>query len=143
MGWSLSASHLESDGYLRNNTMDRDTFAGQLTFALPDNWKMGTGLDFSKKEMGNPVYNRWDSPYYNPEDPDADEKEIRGPGISGHLINGPIAWGDKSKTEDENTNLTAFVEKKFNKGHFRIDGRLWSQESLETYVDAGDSSKII
>ena len=62
VGWALSAGHYESDGYLRNNTMDRDNFSALLTFDLPANWQIGGGLDYSDKENGNPVYNQPDSP---------------------------------------------------------------------------------
>jgi outer membrane cobalamin receptor len=143
VGWALSGGHFESDGYLRNNTSDRDNFSGRISMELPDAWEIGVGIDYSNKENGNPVYNHPDSPYYDSGEPDADEKEIGGPGIGVRLINGSFAWGDGSSTEDENTNLTAFVEKKMNNGHFRLDARLWNQDRTETYVDAEDSSKKI
>ena len=70
-------------------------------------------------------------------------KELGGPGIGVRLINGSLAWGDGSITEDENTNLTTFIEKKFTSGKFRLDARLWNQDRTETFVDAEDSSKTI
>ena len=143
VGWVFSGGHFESDGYLRNNTLDRDNFSGMVSVALPDAWEIGVGMDYSTKENGNPVYNRPDSPYYDSSYPDADEKELGGPGIGVRLINGSLAWGDGSITEDENTNLTTFIEKKFTSGKFRLDARLWNQDRTETFVDAKDSSKTI
>lgn len=143
VAWALSGGHFESDGYLRNNTLDRDNFSGMVTIELPDAWEMGVGIDYSTKENGNPVYNRSDSPYYDSSYPDADEKELGGPGIGVRLIDGSLAWGDGSITEDENTNLTTFIEKKINNGKFRLDARLWNQDRTETYVDTQDSSKKI
>jgi outer membrane receptor protein involved in Fe transport len=142
LGWALSAGHYESDGYLRNNTMDRDNFSALLTFDLPANWQIGAGLEYSNKENGNPVYNQPDSPYYDRGEPDADEKEIGGPGIGGRLLGGAIAWGDGTLTEDENLNLTAFVEKKITDGSFRVDFRLWNQDRTETYYAADTGHKI-
>ena len=89
-----------------------------MTLDLPAKWQIGGGLDYSEKENGNPVYNQTDSPYYESGDPDADEKELGGPGISSRLIDGTLAWGDGTVTEDENLNLTAFLEKKGAKGSF-------------------------
>ncbi len=143
VGWNLSGGHFESDGYLRNNTLERDNFSGMVSVELPSEWEIGVGMDYAEKKSGNPVYNRPDSPYYDGSYPDADEKEIGGPGIGVRLINGSLAWGDDSKTEDENTNLTTFIEKKITNGKFRLDGRLWNQDRTETYYDAEDSSKKI
>jgi outer membrane receptor protein involved in Fe transport len=142
VGWALSAGHYESDGYLRNNTMDRDNFSALLTFDLPANWQIGGGMDYSDKENGNPVYNQPDSPFYDSGDPDADGKELGGPGIGGRLIDGVSAWGDGTVTEDENLNLTAFIEKTGEKGCFRMDFRLWNQDRTETYYAADTGSRI-
>ena len=142
LGWALSAGHYESDGYLRNNTMDRDNFSALLTFDLPANWVIGGGLDYSNKENGNPVYNQPDSPYYDSGEPDGDAKEIGGPGISSRLLNGSIAWGDGTMAEDENLNMTAFLEKKSEKGSFRMDFRMWNQDRTETYYAADTGDKI-
>ncbi|EMS81337.1 TonB-dependent receptor plug [Desulfotignum phosphitoxidans DSM 13687] len=142
-GWSLSAGHYETDGYLRNNHMDRDRGSGKLSVDLPGNWEIGAGFDYSASENGNPVYNRTDSPYYDPSYPLADERELRGPGISARLLNGVLAWGDESYTEDENTSLTARIAHKTRTGNFRLEGRLWNQTATETYYDAADKNKII
>lgn len=143
VGWALSAGHYESDGHLRNNSMDRDNFSALVTYDLPAGWQVGGGLDYSIKENGNPVYNRPDSPYYNSGEPDADEKELGGPWISPRLIDGAIAWGDGTTTKDENLNWTAHVEKKVDRGGFSMDYRLWNQDRTETYFDASDSNKKI
>lgn len=143
VGWVLSAGHFQSDGYLRNNTMDRNNFSALVTLDLPAGWQIGGGMDYSDKENGNPVYNRPDSPYYNSKDPDADEKELGGPGIGSRLIAGRIAWGDDTTTEDKNINLGAFLGKKGAKGNFRVDFRHWNQERTETYFDAANSNRQI
>ncbi|WDP91946.1 MAG: TonB-dependent receptor [Desulfobacter sp.] len=142
-GWSVSAGHYETDGYLRNNFMDRDRGTARISLDLPGEWEAGTAVDFSRTENGNPVYNRTDSAYYDPNSPLADEKELRGPGISSRLINGAQAWGEGSFTEDKSCDLTAWVARNTQAGSFRIEGRLWNQESVETYYDAADRNKKI
>ena len=146
LGWSVNAGHFESDGYLRNNYTDRNNLSTRLNVSLPGAWEIGAGMDHSENENGNPVYNRSDSPYYDSGYPDADADQLRGPGIASRLsTSGQTwdAWGDGSETEDENTNLTAYILKNTADGHFRLDGRLWNQESKETYFDAADRSKKI
>ncbi|BBO85602.1 hypothetical protein DSCO28_61680 [Desulfosarcina ovata subsp. sediminis] len=142
VGWAFSAGHFESDGYLRNNTMDRDNFSAILTFDLPAGWQIGGGMDYSDKENGNPVYNQPDSPYYDSGEPDADEKELGGPGIGSRLLDGALAWGDGTLTEDENRSLTAFIEKTMDAGRLRLDYRLWNQDRTETYYAADTGKKI-
>jgi outer membrane receptor protein involved in Fe transport len=143
LGWALSAGHFESDGYLRNNTMDRNNFSALMTLDLPARWQIGGGVDYSDKENGNPVYNRPDSPYYNRDEPDADSNTLGGPGIDDRLIDGNATWGDGTLTQDENLNMTAFLEKKGDQGSLRLDYRLWNQDRTETFYDAADSSRKI
>lgn len=99
--WNLSASHYETDGYLRNNFMERDNFFANLSFELPHDFEIGAGLSVSDKENGNAVYNRPDSPYYKSGDPDADEMALGGPGISSRLLQGrlPGVMGRLQKTK--------------------------------------------
>ena len=143
VGWQLSAGHYETDGYLRNNYMDRDRGSGAVSVDLGENWEIGAGFDYSTTENGNPVYNRPDSAYYDASYPAADEKELGGPGISVRLLNGATAWGDGSYTEEENTNLTAYVARKTKVSNFRFEGRLWNQSATETYYDADNPDKKI
>ena len=141
LGWTLSAVHYESDGYLRNSSVDRNNVSAQLTLDLPWRWQIGGGVDYSKKENGMVVYNQPDSPYYDGGYPDANEDAPGGPGISSRLIDGVFAWGDGSENEYENVAFTAFIAKEMAKGGLRFDFRLWNQDLTETYVDAADSSK--
>ena len=143
VGWDVTAGHFETDGYLRNNFMERNRGTATFFFNLPGGWETGAGAELSDTENGNPVYNRPDSAYYDPNSPLADEKELRGPGIGARLLGGATAWGDGSFTEDRNTNLTAWVAHESKKGSFRIQGRLWNQESRETYYDAQTKDKKI
>ena len=52
-----------------------------------------------------------------------------------------MAWGDGSVTEDENTNVNAFIAKEIKNGGLRLDYRLWNQDRTETYIDAGNPDK--
>ncbi|WDP83974.1 MAG: TonB-dependent receptor plug domain-containing protein [Desulfobacter sp.] len=96
LGWAVSAGHFETDGYLINNFSDRDSGSAQLTFDIFKGWTLGAGAEISQTENGNPVYNRPNSPFYDSSYPEADERELRGPGISSRLLDGPLAWGKES-----------------------------------------------
>ena len=141
--WFLTGGHYETDGYLRNNTMDRNHGEVNLSANLPMDLEVGAGVCWSKYETGMPVLNRPSSPHYDPGQPESDGRELGGPGISDRLINGESTWGDDSFAEDENTRFTAWAEKRFNTGHLRLDCLLWNQDKEETYVDAENPDKVI
>ncbi len=143
LGWSLSASHFETDGYLRNSFSDRNNFNGNISLDLPFEVQLGAGIFYSESQAGCPVYNRPDSPYFKSGDPTTDEKEIGGPYISSRLINGQTAWGDDTKAEDDNLAVSAFAVKEFSSGHLRTDFRLWNQERHEVFYAAEDNDKKI
>lgn len=143
LGWSLAVDHFESDGYLRNNSTDRNNFSANILLDLPARWEIGVGVQFSQAETGLAVYNRPDSPYFDASYPIADEKALRGPGLGQRLLSGSQAWGNGSKTEDTSANYTAYIKKAIGTGYIKLDGRFWNQESTETYVDAANPSKLI
>lgn len=141
-GWTLSASHFETDGYLRNNFSDRQNFNGEVTYDLPGRLQIGAGFGYSNMDTGFAVSNQPDSPYYDSGEPTADAKTIGGPGAMGFLLQGK-QWGDESYADDENTAVTAFIAKAYDAGRAKIDFRLWNQERTEYYYDADDSDKRI
>ena len=143
VGWSISASHFETDGYLRNNFADRKNVSGRMTLDLPHRFQVGAGFAYSDLDTGFAVYNRPDSIYFDSGEPTADEKAIGGPGIGSRLLGGVSAWGDNSHAEDQNTALTAFVAKDYGAGRAKIDFRLWNQERTEYYFDAATPGKKI
>ncbi len=143
VGWSLSASRFDTDGYLRNNYNHRNNIKADFSLDLPRQWEIGLGATVSDSETGMAVYNRPDSPYYNSGEPEAGSITFGGPGIGGRLIGGEKAWGDESYAEDKNTVLRAHLLKKLRTGHVRLDYSLWNQDKKEVYFDAADSGKKI
>lgn len=51
LGWSLSASHYETDGYLRNNFTDRDNVSADIFLDLPNRFELGLGMDISERPL--------------------------------------------------------------------------------------------
>ncbi|CAN2040872.1 iron complex outermembrane recepter protein [Candidatus Magnetomoraceae bacterium gMMP-15] len=147
LGWSVAASHYETDGYLRNNFVDRNNFSAKLSLDLPMNFEIGAGFDYSDLETGMAVYNRLYNKdgtlnsFYDSSKPDADEGEIGGPGVSSILKEGQ--YGDESKTEDENISFNAYLTKAFENGYAKLSYIQWNQDRQEYFYDAADSSKKI
>jgi len=57
LGYNFSASKQETDGYLRNNFQDNNTFNGHLIFYLPQDATLRLGVKFSDIKYGYPVIN--------------------------------------------------------------------------------------
>ncbi|MCI5143132.1 MAG: hypothetical protein D3909_15675, partial [Candidatus Electrothrix sp. ATG1] len=139
--WSLGASHFATEGYLRNNDMDRNTVSTEVSLDLPAQFKIALGLDYSDMETGMGVYNRPDSPFYDPSSPSADELTLGGPGT--RMADGALTWGDESYADDQNSRFSASLTKIFDKGSANLGYQLWNREKTEYFYDAADSSKKI
>lgn len=57
VGYNFSASRQETDGYLRNNFQETDSFNGHLTFYLPRGATFSLGAKYSDVLYGLPVIN--------------------------------------------------------------------------------------
>ncbi len=139
--WSLGAGHFATEGYLRNNDMDRNTVSTEVSLDLPAKFKVALGLDYSDMETGMGVYNRPDSPFYDPSSPSADELTLGGPGT--RMAKGALTWGDGSYADDQNSRFSASLSKVFEKGSAELGYQLWNREKTEYFYDAADSSKKI
>jgi len=111
VGWSLSAGRYETDGYLRNAFVDRDTFAGGLTWDICEGLELTLSGRYTKTKSGMIVYNRPDSPYYRSDHPDSLDSPLGGPNLPfrnhGPGTWGPLDWGDGSYWRDNRLNLDA------------------------------------
>jgi len=70
VGYNLSASKQESDGYLRNNFQETNSYNGHLTFFLPNDATFSLGAKYSDVLYGFPVINDPARPDYDPDYPD-------------------------------------------------------------------------
>ncbi len=143
VGWILSGGRYDTDGYLRNNFVEQHRASGEISVKMPFGTELGAGFAWSDQETGMPVMNGPGTPHYKPGDPDADGRELGGPGISYRLKDGFSAWGEKSFAEDENLSFNTWIAKAFDKGSARLDFRTWRQDKREVYYDAEDPGKKI
>lgn len=134
--WTLTGSHFETDGYLRNDTNDRNNFAVKLGIDLPYALEIGGGFEFSDIERGLIVENDPDSAYYDSAYPVSDGGSLGGPSprMSGTA-------GDGSYADDTGNALTAFLSRKFANTSAKLSFRLWNRERTEYYYDIAEPKK--
>lgn len=70
LSYNFSASRQETDGYLRNNFQENDSFNGHLTFYLPHEATLSIGAKYSDVLYGFPVINDPKRADYDPDYPD-------------------------------------------------------------------------
>jgi outer membrane receptor protein involved in Fe transport len=127
IGFSLSASKQETDGYLRNNFQDTDNFNGHLTFFLPGEASLTLGVKRSEVVYGMPVINDPARADYDDDYPKyyADRDQLR------HL-DWPQYDGPKTpKWEKDTTYLDAILDVPMGPGiakvhYFQTVGRRWT-----------------
>ena len=69
VGYHLSASRQNTDGYLRNNFQDNNNFNGRLSFYLPLDSTLTLGVKYSNVKYGYPVVNDPSRPDYDSDYP--------------------------------------------------------------------------
>ncbi len=79
VSYNFSASRQETDGYLRNNFQETDSFNGHLTFYLPHEASFSIGAKYSDVLYGFPVINDPARDDYDSDYPDfiADADQLR------------------------------------------------------------------
>lgn len=94
----IGISYGNTEGYLRNNFVhDRVNFNTSLTYNTPFDLSLTGAVRYISQKNGWIVYNRPDSPYYNPDYPQSDSDGLYGPPVtySGNPQNG-FTFGDNS-----------------------------------------------
>ncbi len=143
LGWDLAYSHYQTDGFLRNNSFDRDNFAAKLSCELLAGFEVGAGIHYADSKTAMAVYNLPDSPFYDSTAPRASDRALGGPGIGSFLNNGAYGWGDGSKAEDESLFANAYVSRQFEGGQARLSYLFWNTNRHEIYTKGGDRSEVI
>ena len=69
IGYNFSASTQGTDGYLRNNFQENESFSGHLTFYLPKDATLSLGAKYSDVQYGYPVLNDPSRPDYDSDYP--------------------------------------------------------------------------
>jgi len=107
-GLVAGGGYRESDGYLRNNFLERKDASFSLTYYLPGDGKIKAGVRYNEGEYGMIVENDKDSPYYDNDYPESTGDRLVGPGFR---WKGDTTHGDESYYWKERYEWDVVVEK--------------------------------
>ncbi len=80
-GIVVGGGYRESDGYLRNNDLERKDASIYLSYYFPEEGKIKIGMRYNEGEYGMIVENKKDSPYYDDDYPESEGHRLIGPGF--------------------------------------------------------------
>ncbi|MCD6297209.1 MAG: TonB-dependent receptor [Deltaproteobacteria bacterium] len=127
VGYNFSVSTQESDGYLRNNFQETDSFNGHLTFFLPGEASLTLGVKRSEVVYGDPVINDPARADYDDDYPKyyANRDQLR------HIDWPQFAGTQTPKWEKDTTYLDAVLDVPIGPGiakvhYFQTVGRRWT-----------------
>ncbi|MBN2497174.1 MAG: TonB-dependent receptor [Deltaproteobacteria bacterium] len=145
--YSVSAGHHETDGYLRNASLERNTIAGKLTFLLPADLELTSSVRYTQNECGMVVYNRPDSPYYDPDRPSSIESPLGGPYVPfanhGQWLWGALDWGDRSHWNDGRLQLDLALRRDTDLFDLTVRAYLMEQERKEYFYAIDDPRHLV
>lgn len=81
LGFAVGGGNRRSDGYLRNNDLDRKDASIYLSYYFPDQGKIKAGVRYNEGEYGMIVENMKGSPYYDNDYPESEGDRLVGPGF--------------------------------------------------------------
>ncbi len=145
--YSFSAGHYETDGYLRNAYLKRNTVAGKLTFILPLKLHLSTSVRYSSNNCGMTVYNGPDSPYYDSTRPDSLESSLGGPYVRflnhGYGKWGELDWGRGSHWDDGRTQFDVSLSREVAGLAFSAGAYLIEQKRTEYFFAIDDPRHLV
>ncbi|MBE9570978.1 MAG: TonB-dependent receptor [Proteobacteria bacterium] len=80
-GIVVGGGYRESDGYLRNNDLERKDASIYFSYYFPEEGKIKIGMRYNEGEYGMIVENKKDSPYYDDDYPESEGHRLIGPGF--------------------------------------------------------------
>jgi len=144
VGYSVSAGHYETDGYLRNAFVERNTVCAKLHYALPANVALEADVRFTQNEAGMIVYNMPDAWAYDASEPDALDAQLGGP----YLVfrqprTGPLDWGDGSYWRDTRLNLGLSLSRESARLDLAVRTWLVDQDREEYFYALDDPNHLV
>ncbi len=147
---NLSYGYWRTDGYLRNNYVNRDNFSGRLNFLLPQGLNASLGARYTVQERGFVVENRKEKSNYKSRYPESDEDAGGGPYIQWFGKPGPFGpinpvkyWGGGSHWVDERGQYDVELKKSFDSLNIKARGYLNRQKRTEYYYAINDSGNLV
>lgn len=137
LGYGLSVSKQETDGFLRNNFQDNQSINAHLNFNLPAGASLSLGVKYVDTQYGLPVLNDPDRADFDPAYPvfTQDADQLR------HLSNIQFAGPPDPQWEKHTTYLDGIFEIPVGPGTFKVHGymtegrRWWDHWSMGAFVE--------
>ncbi|MBD3426588.1 MAG: TonB-dependent receptor plug domain-containing protein [Candidatus Omnitrophica bacterium] len=147
---NLSYGYWRTDGYLRNNFVDRHNFSGRLEMLMPRDMILELGMIYTLQKRGFVVENKKDRSNYDSDYPESDEDIGGGPRIHWWGRPGPFGpvraskyWGDGSYWINRRGQYDVKLEKSFDSFDLKAQGYLNRQERTEYYYAIDDENKLV
>lgn len=139
--WTVSGSYYDTDGYLRNNSSQRQNYNVDLTFKLtPKTW-LGLHAKFTDTTTGFIVGNDSASPYYNAAYPRSLEDPLGGPYVP--FRGGNFYWGDGSNWRDQRQLYSLDFEHDFDSLILKFNFAWNQQERWEYFYAVDDPNHLV
>jgi len=147
---NLSYGYWRTEGFLRNNHVNRNNFSGRLDLLLPKGLNIGIGARYTVQERGFVVENKKENSDYKSRYPESDEDAGGGPYIQWFGKPGPFGpvdptkyWGDGSYWRDELGQYDVGLEKTFDSLNIKAQGYLNRRKRMEYYYAVNDSGNLV
>ena len=139
--YNLSVGNWQTDGYLRNNFVNRNNFSGRIMFLLPEEINLRFGARYTMHKRGFVVENHPGDPYYDSDYPESDDSAGGGPGI--RFKEGDYTWGDESYWKNLRGQYDINLRKPFGSLDLNAGAYFISQDRTEYFYAITDKDKLI
>ena len=148
--YDVSLGYWQTDGYLRNNYVNRTDLNTRFTFTFANDWKLGIGASYTTHERGFIVENIDGSTYYDNDYPESDEDGGGGPGLLWWGNPGPFGppvpsldWGDGSYWVNIREQYDVSLSKSFGLLNLAFRTYLNDQYRTEYYHAIDDEDDLV
>ena len=147
---NLSYGYWRTDGYLRNNYVNRNNFSGRVNLVLPDDLNIGLGMIYTLQERGFVVENKKGTSDHKSRYPESDEDVGAGPYVQWFGKPGPFGpvnpskyWGDGSYWTNKRGQYDVELHKSFDAFDIEARGYVNRQERTEYYYAIDNENKLV
>jgi len=141
LSYGFSAGNWITDGYLRNNKVNRKSFSGNLSLKLSPTATLECSARYSFHERGFIVENKIGGDYYDNEYPESSYSAGGGPGLQ--FQGGDYTWGDGSYWKNSRSQFDVILKKSWQNTDLQATLYMNDQDRTEYFFSITDKEKLI
>lgn len=141
LAYQFTVSNGANDGYLRNNSLNRWSFSGNMDIFLPGGFTLNLAGKYTSQRLGFVVENNPENSYYNPDYPESLAEAGGGPALQ--FKGGDSAWGDGSYWRNIRQQYDIKLEKSWNNLDLEASFFVNDQDRNEFFYSAADPGRLI